>query len=136
LARPVNTIEFVDAGGHLLPSIDLTWQEHRMESLSNAEWYRIDNIDEIDSPSLVVFSLDAARLQLAEGISRSTCATIAEAEMPRPLLLSRRAKNTCFSGLPYHTCPTCALYERAVTVTNHRADGEWTMAARDRRISE
>ena len=41
-----------------------------------------------------------------------------------------------FYGLPYHICPTCALYERAVTVTNHRADGEWTMTARDRRISE
>jgi D-serine deaminase-like pyridoxal phosphate-dependent protein len=41
-----------------------------------------------------------------------------------------------FYGLPYHICPTCALYERAVTVTDHRADGEWSMVARDRRISE
>ncbi len=40
-----------------------------------------------------------------------------------------------FYGLPFHICPTCALYERAVTVTHHRAEGEWTMVARDRRIS-
>jgi D-threonine aldolase len=103
-------VEFIDVGGYLFPSIDLTWQEHRMDSPTHAEWYRIDNIDEIDSPSLVVYpervranvrkavsmvgvaarlrphvkthkSFDAARLQLAEGISRFKCATIAEAEM-------------------------------------------------------
>jgi len=41
-----------------------------------------------------------------------------------------------FYGLPFHICPTCALYERAVTVVDHRAEGEWTMVARDRRIGE
>ena len=37
-------------------------------------------------------------------------------------------------GLPFHICPTCALYERATTVVDHKADGEWTMIARDRVI--
>ena len=37
-------------------------------------------------------------------------------------------------GLPYHICPTCALYERAATVEDHRLSSEWTMIARDRRI--
>jgi D-threonine aldolase len=38
-------------------------------------------------------------------------------------------------GLPFHICPTCALYERATTVVDHRAQGEWTMVARDRTIN-
>jgi D-threonine aldolase len=38
-------------------------------------------------------------------------------------------------GLPYHICPTCALYERAKTIVEHKAEGEWRMAARDRRIT-
>jgi D-serine deaminase-like pyridoxal phosphate-dependent protein len=38
-------------------------------------------------------------------------------------------------GLPYHICPTVALYERAATVVNHRATGEWRMVARDRVIN-
>jgi len=38
-------------------------------------------------------------------------------------------------GLPFHICPTCALYERATTVVDHRAQGEWTMVARDRSIN-
>ena len=37
-------------------------------------------------------------------------------------------------GLPYHICPTCALYERAATAEDHRLSGEWTMTARERRI--
>jgi len=40
-----------------------------------------------------------------------------------------------FYGLPYHVCPTCALYELATTVSGHRAEGEWAMAARDRTIT-
>lgn len=38
-------------------------------------------------------------------------------------------------GIPYHVCPTIALYERAVTVENGIANGEWKIVARDRRIS-
>lgn len=37
-------------------------------------------------------------------------------------------------GLPYHICPTCALYERAITIENHRKTGEWMIIGRDRKI--
>ena len=38
-------------------------------------------------------------------------------------------------GLPIHICPTVALYEKAATIYNHKAEGEWKIVARDRRIS-
>lgn len=38
-------------------------------------------------------------------------------------------------GLPYHICPTVALYERAITIENDRIAGEWRNIARDREIS-
>jgi len=38
-------------------------------------------------------------------------------------------------GLPYHICPTVALYERAITIENGRIAGEWRNIARDRKIS-
>ena len=38
-------------------------------------------------------------------------------------------------GLPIHICPTVALYERAIIINNHKAEGEWKIVARDRRIS-
>ena len=40
-----------------------------------------------------------------------------------------------FYGLPYHVCPTVALYERVVTVENGKATGEWNNVARDRKIT-
>lgn len=38
-------------------------------------------------------------------------------------------------GLPWHICPTVALYERAYTIENNKVSGEWKTIARDRRIS-
>ena len=38
-------------------------------------------------------------------------------------------------GLPYHVCPTVALYERVFTVENEKVTGEWKNVARDRKIS-
>lgn len=38
-------------------------------------------------------------------------------------------------GLPFHICPTCALYERALTVDNNELTGEWKIIARDRKIN-
>lgn len=38
-------------------------------------------------------------------------------------------------GLPYHICPSVALYERAITVENKLATGEWKTTARDRKIT-
>lgn len=40
-----------------------------------------------------------------------------------------------FYGLPYHICPTVALYDRASVVTDGRVTGEWKNVARDRKIS-
>ncbi|GAB2781580.1 D-TA family PLP-dependent enzyme [Rhabdobacter roseus] len=37
-------------------------------------------------------------------------------------------------GLPIHICPTCAAYERALTVENGWVNGQWEITARDRRI--
>lgn len=37
-------------------------------------------------------------------------------------------------GIPYHICPTVALYERAFIVENNRICGEWKTIARDRKI--
>jgi D-serine deaminase-like pyridoxal phosphate-dependent protein len=38
-------------------------------------------------------------------------------------------------GLPYHVCPTVALYERAITIENNLVLGEWKNIARDRKIT-
>jgi len=38
-------------------------------------------------------------------------------------------------GLPYHICPTVALYERAYTIEDGKISGEWRNVARDRKLS-
>ena len=38
-------------------------------------------------------------------------------------------------GLPFHICPTCALYERALIVEDGKVTGEWKIIARNRRIT-
>ena len=38
-------------------------------------------------------------------------------------------------GIPYHVCPTVALYERLIAVENGVVTGEWKVLARARRIS-
>ena len=38
-------------------------------------------------------------------------------------------------GLPYHICPTVALYERAITIEDNIISGEWKNIARDRKIN-
>jgi D-serine deaminase-like pyridoxal phosphate-dependent protein len=37
-------------------------------------------------------------------------------------------------GIPFHVCPTIALYERAYTVESGKLNGEWKIVARDRKI--
>jgi D-serine deaminase-like pyridoxal phosphate-dependent protein len=37
-------------------------------------------------------------------------------------------------GLPYHICPTVALYERVYTVVENKVVGQWENIARDRKI--
>jgi D-serine deaminase-like pyridoxal phosphate-dependent protein len=38
-------------------------------------------------------------------------------------------------GVPYHVCPTVALYDRAYTIEDGRVTGEWKNTARDRKLS-
>lgn len=38
-------------------------------------------------------------------------------------------------GMPYHICPTIALYERALVVENNEVTTEWRNIARDRKIN-
>ena len=38
-------------------------------------------------------------------------------------------------GIPFHICPTVALYERAFTVENGQLTGEWEAIARNRKIT-
>jgi D-serine deaminase-like pyridoxal phosphate-dependent protein len=38
-------------------------------------------------------------------------------------------------GLPFHICPTVALYERGYTVENQEAQGEWRILARDKKLT-
>ncbi len=38
-------------------------------------------------------------------------------------------------GLPFHICPTVALFERVVIIENGKVNGEWLTTARDRRIT-
>lgn len=38
-------------------------------------------------------------------------------------------------GVPYHICPTVALYDSAVTVEKYRITGEWETTARNRKIT-
>ena len=38
-------------------------------------------------------------------------------------------------GLPYHICPTVALYERAITIEENKTSGDWKNIARDRKIA-
>jgi D-serine deaminase-like pyridoxal phosphate-dependent protein len=40
-----------------------------------------------------------------------------------------------FYGVPYHICPTVALYERAFTVEDGRLTGDWKNSARDRTLT-
>ncbi|HEY4110233.1 D-TA family PLP-dependent enzyme [Puia sp.] len=40
-----------------------------------------------------------------------------------------------FYGIPFHVCPTIALYDRALTVEAGRITGAWKNTARDRSIS-
>lgn len=38
-------------------------------------------------------------------------------------------------GLPFHICPTVALFERVITIENGKISGEWCTIARDRKIT-
>ncbi|HEU4553244.1 MAG TPA: D-TA family PLP-dependent enzyme [Chitinophaga sp.] len=41
---------------------------------------------------------------------------------------------TALYGVPYHICPTVALYDKAYTVVHNAANGQWPVIARNRTI--
>lgn len=47
---------------------------------------------------------------------------------------SDQAIGDAWYGIPYHVCPTVALYEEAQTIVGHRRTGSWPVTARNRRI--
>ena len=38
-------------------------------------------------------------------------------------------------GVPFHVCPTCALYDTAAIVEHNRVDRRWTISSRNRKIT-
>jgi D-serine deaminase-like pyridoxal phosphate-dependent protein len=40
-----------------------------------------------------------------------------------------------FYGVPFHICPTVALYDRAYTIVDGQVSGEWRNVARDRKLT-
>lgn len=38
-------------------------------------------------------------------------------------------------GVPYHICPTCALYDTATIIMNHKTEGHWNITSRNRKIN-
>ena len=42
--------------------------------------------------------------------------------------------DACY-GVPWHICPTVALYGEAVVVDRHRAAGRWRVIARERALA-
>jgi D-serine deaminase-like pyridoxal phosphate-dependent protein len=38
-------------------------------------------------------------------------------------------------GVPFHVCPTCALYDSAAIVEGNRVDKRWTISSRNRKIT-
>jgi len=74
-----------------------------------------------------VFFLNAPDLQM---IGQSEEHLVAEAGKGHRFMVG-----DVLYGLPYHVCPTVALYERAITIENYRTTGEWKNVARDRKIN-
>lgn len=74
-----------------------------------------------------VYFLDAPELVM---VSQSEEHLVADAGADHPYKVG-----DVLYGLPYHICPTVALYERAVTIEDGQVAGEWKNIARDRKIT-
>ena len=42
--------------------------------------------------------------------------------------------DACY-GVPWHICPTVALYGAAIVIDDHRATGSWRIVARERALT-
>ena len=65
----------------------------------------------------------------AEPISQSEEHLVIHTAMPH-----KRKVGDVLYGMPFHVCPTCALYEEAYVVEDNRVKEAWKMTARDRKI--
>lgn len=74
-----------------------------------------------------VYFINAPELRF---ISQSEEHLIADAGEKHPY-----AMGDILFGIPYHVCPTVALYETAYTVDNGKLTGEWNVTARGRKIN-
>jgi D-threonine aldolase len=74
-----------------------------------------------------VYFLNAPDLKM---ISQSEEHLVCEAGKDHPFKIG-----DVLYGLPYHVCPTVALYERIITIENNNRSGEWKNIARDRKIT-
>lgn len=74
-----------------------------------------------------VHFLNSPRLQFLGHSEEHLVVTLQEDHMLTP--------GKMLYGLPYHICPTVALYERALICENGDITGEWKTIARDRKIS-
>lgn len=74
-----------------------------------------------------VYFLNAPELRF---ISHSEEHLVAEAALGH----SYRVGDVLY-GIPFHICPTCALYERALIAENNEVTGEWKIIARDKKIN-
>ena len=48
---------------------------------------------------------------------------------------SKYSVGEVFYGIPFHICPTCALYDRAQVVENHYVKDSWKVIGRNRTIT-
>ena len=74
-----------------------------------------------------VYFLNAPQLKFVGHSEEHLVAEVAEGHAYKP--------GDVLYGLPYHICPTCALYERALVVENNEVTTEWKIIARDRKIT-
>ena len=74
-----------------------------------------------------VYFLNAPELKF---ISQSEEHLVTETEKSN----SYKPGDTLF-GIPYHICPTVALYEKIYTIENGKLSGEWDVTARGRKIT-
>lgn len=74
-----------------------------------------------------VYFINAPELRF---VSQSEEHLVAETDQPH----SYKPGDILF-GIPYHVCPTIALYEKAYVVTDKKLTGEWLTIARNRTIN-
>ncbi|HVV56711.1 MAG TPA: alanine racemase, partial [Mucilaginibacter sp.] len=74
-----------------------------------------------------IYFLNAPELQLAGQSEEHLVAEVDESH--------QFSVGDVLYGIPYHVCPTIALYERVLTIEDHKISGEWKNIARDRKIN-